>query len=515
MTAEQAHFFPGAVRLGQKYVQRRGLVFSTVDYSASATLPAGSEWQTTTSLGVQYSRREAETAWAEGYEFPAVGLGLVDATAFTFGGEEFGDNATVGLYVQEELALRNRLFLTAAVRADDNSAFGEAFDFVAYPKLSAAWVLSEEPFFESAVVNSLRVRAAWGASGQQPDSFASLRTFAPQTGGDGDGIVVPDQVGNPDLKPERGEELELGVETSLLDGRLAIDLTAYRQRTRDAILLRGVAPSSGFSGSQYVNAGAIRNQGIELAAHGRLVEREQFAWDADLNVAYNHNEVLDTGDDEFITASAMPLQLHQEGYPIGALFDRRIVSATLGGSGQAVDVSCDDGAGGSVACDDAPFVYLGRALPTVEWGLSSTIVLFDRVRLHAVVDGRAGHKKMNFTYWHQCSAQSVCEAAVDPAGFDPILVAGIQRRDVAYSIQDASFVKLREISVSYTLPDAWAGRIGASLLSVSLAGQNLHTWTSYPGIDPEGTQTFTDQFLMETANTPQTARFISTLRVSF
>lgn len=515
MTDEQAQFFPGSASLGQKFAQRRSLTFTTLDYAASATASPISGIVSTSSLGLQYFRRKTELTWAEGFEFPAVGITSVDGAALTFGGDDFTENTTVGVYVQQQLGWRDRLFLTAALRGDDNSAFGRDFDFVMYPKLSASWVLSEEPFWSLHAVDALKLRAAWGASGQQPETFASLRTFSPSTGGDGDGVVVPELAGNPALEPERGEELELGFEASLFGQRVAIDFTYYRQRTENAIVLREVPPSTGFSGPQYVNAGAIRNHGVELLLSGRAIERTGFDLDFTINLSTNANEVLDTGAEPFIVTNTAPIQRHQPGFPIGALFDRKIMSAELDANGRAVDVLCDDGAGGAVACDEAPSLFLGRSLPNVEGGAGTTVTLFDHLRLHALVDFKAGHKKMNFTEWHQCSAQGVCEAAVDPLRFDPVLVAGIQRREHAYAIQGASYAKLREVSVSYTLPSAWSARIGASRTVLGLAAQNVHTWTNYPGLDPEGTQVFSDHLLFETATTPQTARLLTTLTITF
>src|SRR5690606_33234994 len=157
----------------------------------------------------------------------------------------------VGVFVQQQFAWRERLFLTAAIRGDDNSAFGENFDFVTYPKFSATWVLSDEPFWNFGLVDALKLRAAYGASGKQPDAFAAVRTFAPRPAAGGSAAVTPQSIGNPDLGPERGTELELGFDAGLLDGRLSANLTYFRNKTTDAILLRETAPSFGFPGAQY------------------------------------------------------------------------------------------------------------------------------------------------------------------------------------------------------------------------------------------------------------------------
>jgi hypothetical protein len=146
------------------------------------------------------------------------------------GSDDFLENTTVGLFVQQQLAWRNRVFVTAALRGDDNSAFGENYDFVTYPKLSATWVVSEEPMWRVPAVSTLKLRAAYGASGKQPDAFAAVRTFASRPGPGGTAAVTPQSIGNPDLGPERGTELELGFDIGLLTDRLAGGLTYFDNR---------------------------------------------------------------------------------------------------------------------------------------------------------------------------------------------------------------------------------------------------------------------------------------------
>jgi len=153
---------------------------------------------------------------------------------------------TFGVFAQEELDYKERLYLTFALRADDNSAFGANFNYVTYPKVSASWVLGEEPFFKVPFVSSLRLRAAYGETGQQPDAFASLRTYAPVTGGNGAGAVTPVSPGNPDLAPERGKELEVGLDGTLLHEKIASTSPSMRRKTVGGLFPRNVAPSTGF-----------------------------------------------------------------------------------------------------------------------------------------------------------------------------------------------------------------------------------------------------------------------------
>src|SRR6185503_18426215 len=134
-----------------------------------------------------------------------------------------------------------------------------------YPKLSASWVLSEEPFFRVGAIDQLRLRAAYGASGRQPAVNSALRTYQPTTGRGDAPVVRANSIGNPDLKPERGSEIEVGFEVSLWQNRLGLDVTAYREKIEDVIVQRVNASSSGFPGTQRVNAGRVDSNGFEAA----------------------------------------------------------------------------------------------------------------------------------------------------------------------------------------------------------------------------------------------------------
>src|SRR5690606_15070178 len=152
-----------------------------------------------------------------------------------------------------EFSWRDRLFVTGAVRFDDNSAFGENYDAAIYPKLSASWVISEEAFFPQGLlergVTQFRLRGAWGQSGKQPDIFAAQRLYRPETGPDGQPILTREAIGNPDLGPERGSELELGFDLGFLNDRANLEFTWYNRKTFDAIVAKPVRPSVGFPGT--------------------------------------------------------------------------------------------------------------------------------------------------------------------------------------------------------------------------------------------------------------------------
>jgi outer membrane receptor protein involved in Fe transport len=373
-------------------------------------------------------------------------------------------------------------------------------------------------------VGTLRLRAAYGQSGQQPQAYDAIRTFSPVPGPSDVGTVTPDNLGNPDLGPEKGKEFEIGFEAGLFDERLGIDFTYYDQTTEDAILQREIAPSSGFAGLQFVNAGEIKNSGVELLLTADVWRAEANGLELSLNVGTNSNEVVSLGevtDEDFISVGGY-IQ-HRVGYPVGSWFSPRVVSAELGPDGVATNLMCDNGQGGTMSCDDdgVPDVYLGRTVPKVQGGFGATLTVFERLRFFGQLDFKSGFSKIDGNYRVRCYFFSQCEENWFPERFDPALIAEIQDggRYAGAIIDEADFAKLREVSVSYLVPDDFASRIGASGATVTLAGRNLMTWSDFKGLEPESTfngGTRGGSFSLWEQNVlPQLAQFVATINVRF
>ncbi len=506
---------------GYADVVDRQVNYATFDYSGTLKLDLLPGLQSNTSFGAQYYRKHIGYQEVYGEAFPVPGLTSVSATTQNrIALQDYTNNTTVGVFGQEQFAWQDRRFLTLALRADDNSAFGQNFDLVYYPKISGAWVLSDEPFFKTGFINTFRLRAAYGESGQQPTAFAALKTFSPVTGPNDAGTVTPNTVGNPDLGPERSREIEAGFDAGFLQDRLGIEFTYYNQQTRDAILSRQIAPSTGFAGSQFVNAGRIDNSGIELTVRGTPYAAGSVRWDASFNIATNHNEVISLGnvtDENFITGGTYIR--HQIGDPVGAWFGKKIVSAALDADGNAINLMCATESGGSVDCADAPNVFLGRNQPKVEGGFNSTVTLFNNLQLFGQLDFKTGFKKLDGNLRVRCFFFDRCRENYVPQDYDPVYIAEIQNGYQDVLISDASFAKLRELSATYTLPTSLAGKIGARGASLTVAGRNLMTWTNYSGLEPEATfnggSRGGDYSLWEQDVLPQLAQFVATVNVSW
>ena len=520
------YFLGPTTSLGYKYQTRRTHYNNTFDYAATVNRDVMENLNSATSVGVQYYQKRIEFIGVQGNEFAAPGLETVASTARkTYTSDDYLDNNTLGAYVQEQLNWNDRLFLTAAARVDNNSAFGEDIKWALYPKASLSWVLNEEPRARELLpeaIDAFKLRLAYGQSGQQPLSFSALRTYSAISGPNNTPGVTPSSVGNPDLGPERGHEFEFGFDAGLLEDKLGLEFTYYHKKTTDAILLKPNAPSGGFTSSSYVNAGEILNTGVEALLKAQLVNRPNVSWDMTLSAATNHAEVLKLagGDTTIISGSFQ----HRIGRAPRSWFRERVVSAKYdAATNKTTDVMCDNGSGGVVPCYNsagvvvAPRIYLGRSTPSFEGSVSTGLRLFNRLTLNSMLDVKTGYKKYDNNLRIRCQIFYTCLENINPGDYDPGRIAEMRSNGtlVSFVVQDASFARLREVSLTYEVPQNYADFIRARRASVNVAARNVYTWTSYTGLDPE------NQFLgggnvgLEQDNLPQLMSFVVTFNVNF
>jgi TonB-dependent SusC/RagA subfamily outer membrane receptor len=474
---------------GRREISTSATSYVSVDYAGAARWHPLSSIRLETAAGAQYYRRQNESIFGRGEIFPVSDLETITAGANKTSQENFVENKTVGLYVQEQFAWRDRVFLTAALRGDDNSAFGTRYKATRYPKFSASWVASEEPFVARLpVLSSLKLRTAWGKAGQQPDAFAALRTYGPETGAGGVPTLTPQNLGNPDLTPEVGEELEAGVDASFFGDRLAMEFTWYDKKTKNALVQVPALPSLGFPGVQFRNVGQVNNRGFELGLTGNVFQMPSAELELGFKISHNTNEVATLGGQSSLVMNATFGQFHVPGFPLASIFQRRIVSADLDRSGatpRAVNMMCESGAlvpgtnfsrggGPPVPCLSAPAVYWGNPLPSWEGSTTATLTLFKNLQLFALVDFLGGNHVLSGDI--RASLMSFRNQIAILEANDPILL-GYDVLDTRRQpgIVKGGFAKLRQISATYTAPPSLLAGRGLSRASVTVSAQNF--WT--------------------------------------
>jgi TonB-dependent starch-binding outer membrane protein SusC len=520
----------GAEALGVRASRRRMVRSTSIDYAASATANLRPNVTSQSSFGFQYYNRFIDLASLLGQEFPAPGVSAINAAARITGNGTFEESATVGTYVQQQFGLNERLFVTGAIRADDNSAFGEEFELVLYPKLSGTWVVSEEPFWGIRPINTLRLRAAYGESGKQPASFAAMRVYRPIVAPGGTAGVAPASLGNPELGPERGREFEGGFDASIFDDRIAIEFTAYDKRTVDAILNAPVPPSLGFAAARAVNIGEVRNSGFETSVTGRIIRRPGLDWDLTAVTGRNANVILDLGGLPALTAAAT--QQHREGFPIAAFFGLKVVSADVSPAGVVSNVMCDGGTGRDgveqggqpVPCAQAPSVYLGKPMPTWEGSFSSNLTIRERFSFYALVDYQLDAEMFDWSTLGPCVSTRICRINIFPEDklANPVDAGRYSFSHFGDNVHpDRSYFRLRQVSGVYRLTPRHAGVLGATSGQLTVSVRNLPVvWrpTGYRGVDPDVLTRYTAgnyHYAINFNPTPVSMQFVTAVRLSY
>jgi outer membrane receptor protein involved in Fe transport len=294
----------------------------TLDYAGSYTQPLGGSLETTLSAGAQVVESEETSVTGHAEQFPGPGDATISSGAVSLAFEDRIRIINAGFFVQSRLGFRDRLFLTLGVRVDGNSAFGEGLGLQPYPKASISYVVSDESFW-SPSWGVVKLRAAYGQAGRAPGAFDAVRTWEPVKIS-GTSAFLPQNLGNPNLGPERTAELEFGVTGSFLSNRLDVDFTFYNQTTTDALFPVRTPPSGGGWDSQLENVGKLRNRGVELAVNGAIVDGATFGWDLGLMVYTNNSRLLDLGEaPEFTVAGGAYLR---EGHPAPVLCGPRVTN---------------------------------------------------------------------------------------------------------------------------------------------------------------------------------------------
>lgn len=501
--------------------------FYTVDYLGNLRSEFGTEKQFSSDLsfGSQYISRTSDRLTGSGSGIISNEATLVTNATSSTVSQGFGESRSLGLFVQEQVGFRDRLFLQAGLRADRNSAFGEEVGTFYLPKFGASWVVSRETFWRDWLtkVPTLRVRAAYGTTGRSPSSGA-LQTYAASKFVNESGAVElgvsPADPGNPDLKPERGKELEAGFEAGFLDDRLGLELTYFNKKSTDLIVAVPTAPSSGFGGS-IANIGEVENRGIEFLLRASPVSTAAFSWDATLAGATLHNEILELGT---VGTFINNFRAFTQGRQVGAWWAHRV---------RSVDASANR----AITSDTAEFI--GNQLPTFQATLANTVTFFRNFRLYALLESKKGYYAYNVTQENrdrsrQNSAQ--VQLPVDEGGYSPEerlgrlgpyfgettnATVGIANVKSPY-IQKADHVRLREVSVTWTVPASLLRTARVTGASITLGGRNLALWKSdYEGDDPDvlglgSTATGLNQlFNADVFTTAPSRRYVVRLNVQF
>lgn len=475
-------------RLGSRGINRVFINNFTVDLGSTAQYQRlGVAWKTT--VGAQYVAYKFTSA-RTGSQQLAPGAQNVASGTQPSVGETTNNQKTLGAFIEQSAAIRDRLFLAAAVRSDQNSAFGTNFQRVFYPKVSASYLLSEESWWRApSWVNSMRLRYAYGQSGVQPGPRDALFYYSANTTNIQNAdqpTIIQAALGNPDLRPERSAEHETGFETQLFGDRLSLDFTYYSKITTDALISAILPPSFGSVAEQLRNLGSVKNAGIEASVNAQLFQRRQFGWDVTIATAANHNKVVSLGDTPPQIGTTTRIVA---GFPIQGYWARPI-TGWQDKNGDGLLTYFADQARNEVFVGDSA-IFRGYATAPYTTTFTNGIDLLNRtLRFTSMFDWRSGNKWYNNTERIRCtrpncSGRLNLDASLEEQATN-IAANEHAARTLDGFFQPGAFVRLREASLQYTVSPEIVQRIArARSLAIVATGRNLALWTRYRGVDPE------------------------------
>ncbi|MHB1327356.1 MAG: SusC/RagA family TonB-linked outer membrane protein [Gemmatimonadales bacterium] len=486
--------YQGNVNTGDIAEARTGEERYTVDYLGDIRIRTGENLAHNFSAGFQLTDRRFDQISATGQGLSVNANNTVGSASSRSAGQDYFRIKSAGFFGQWQTSLNDRLTVNVGARMDANSSFGNTSEWFFLPKAGISYVISQEPWWNMGLINTLRLRAAYGVSGRSPSAGASLTTLAaaPYVSGT---AVQPGAVlanpGNDSLKAERGEEVEFGFDAGFLNDRVGLELTYYVKTSKDLLLNRPLPGSLGYTQNPFINIGEMQNKGLEVAFTAQPIASQNLSWDVRFGFSTLNSRITDMGDiNPFGT-----LNRFMEGEQPGVFVGNRIRSI-------------NEQTGVVTVSDDLEVI--GNLNPAYEGNLSSNLTLFRNFRIYASLDGKGDFYIYNNTAFFRETQLPRSDNRLDPnklsrnerlkrygndaAGQPAFVREGIKPGFPEFAtvnevrdgfVEKGDFVKLRELSVTWSLPTSLASAFRSSGASVTLAGQNLAVWTDYSGFDPE------------------------------
>lgn len=408
----------------------------------------------------------------------------------------------------------DKYLLTANIRTDGSSRFGSNNKWGTFPSLSVGWRIKGEPFMDNlSQVSDMKLRASWGLVGNNRignyDAIARTATSYYALNGSLVNAVNPSSMPNPDLGWEKTRQWNLGFDLTLFNGRVQLETDFYNSRSVDLLLNVPVPTLTGYT-TQFQNIGQVENKGMEYLLRTRNLVGN-FRWSSDFNISFNRNKVLALGPDNrpiyagaanagntFITTIGQPVATFY-GYKYDGIFnDQAELDASVHlpndrpGDPKYVDMNND----GVIDANDKTFI--GNNQPKFIYGFNNDFG-YKNFDLNIQLSGSYGAKLFSFfnrmvgiyhgdrnglaslnNRWRSEEEQG--DGYTLRANRDP---KSLQKEPSSFWVEDGSFLRIRNVTLGYNFNENILQRIHMKGLRVYVTGQNLYTFTKYPGFDPE------------------------------
>ncbi|MBD1210461.1 MAG: SusC/RagA family TonB-linked outer membrane protein [Ignavibacteria bacterium] len=432
----------------------------------------------TTQAGAQFENQQSNSVVNVSNGFPS-DLENITGAASQTSVQTIINRYDRGFYLQEDVDIFGKFFVTASLRGDAASANGDPTRFFLFPKVAGSVQLASFDFWDGvkSIFPQFKFRAAYGEAGTPVNSISAkynlLSSSQNNFAGLGSGLALAARKGNPDIRPERASEIEAGFDFTVGENNLiAVEITGYRKYITDLILSRALPTSSGFS-SIFENAGEMENLGLEVSLSFNAVRTELVTWQPRVNFFSNTAKITKLGVPPYNSGgfgAGYGANRIQEGVSPTAIFGRQNLGTTPSTPGVATGVyNLSKPA--------------GDANPMFQVGFANSLNI-GNLNFYFLIDWRQGGSVVNLTqalytegglFRDQAEQARILAEAAKPAS---------QGGTTPY-IQDASFVKFREASLNYTFDKQALGGDTFEFLRIGVSGRNLLTITPYTGYDPE------------------------------
>ncbi len=458
--------------------------------------------------GMSYTRLKNRATSVTGDGFPTDDFRSVSSAAtISSGTGTFTNWAQVAYFARAIFDYQKKYILKGTIRRDASSRFGKSQRNGYFPAASVGWIISEEGFLqESDVLSNLKLRASWGTNGNTPtDNFGSLGLFG-GSAYDGESGIEFTQGENKDLKWEETTQTDIGIDFGFLNNRITGEVDYYVKKTDDLLFRDRVPFESGIRGTIehtiLKNIGNLENKGFEFVLNTVNVQTDNLTWKTSFNIATNKNEVtnLPNGAD-LITGR----NILREGEPINAFFmvEYAGVDPANGDALFVLNTQNSDGTLNRATTNDfsqAQRVVLGDPNPNLIGGLSSTLN-YKGIDFSFTFQGQWGASLYNAagTFQETGFGNGLDNQDViifnnrwqNPGDITDVPQARLFNNNghsaSSRYLQDADFIRLRNVTLGYSLPDKILEKIGMSRVRIHLSGLNLLTFTDFRGYDPEST----------------------------
>jgi len=455
-------------------------------------------------VGSELYQNTAIGGYVQGRSFPSDDFTYIQSAGIVDDGASFREPAhsILSFFGEARYDYKDRILVTASLRADGSSNFGANNRFGYFPTLSAAWRISEEEFWKYDFINNLKLRASFGLTGNERiGAFNFLGQWDATNPDDTPGTyngspgVVPNNVPNPDIKWETTRELNLGVDVGFLQERIQVVFNTYYNKTTDLLLIRPYASTTGFAGI-FDNIGEMENKGVEFSVTSTNIDKE-LQWTTTLNLSKNLNKVLYLADSVplyrgYTGEGVDRTNIVIEGEPLGSFWGLNFLGVNSATGDAIYEDRNKDG-----AISNADAMVIGNSQPKLIGGITNTFH-YKRFDLSIFFNFSWGNKVLNFTkaYTVNMGGDIQTNQSIDALRRwrEPGDVTDIPRYELNSTLnnlhsnrllEDASYLRLKNLSFGYSLPPTWVNKLMLNQLRVFATATNLWTLTKYSGSDPE------------------------------